>query len=493
MFIDDWIEGALTQPCPICGDDDSEDALLLCAGCAGPSHTFCLGLDSVPSTPWYCHQCETQRVASSEPAEPRPQGRTRAEQRRQRNRNQMNDDNWARVWQTVFSQLNLDLDFPFDDDEVAEIRQFQEAQRREFSAWERRLQVARRQGGAQTFRETAPALLEMRRGWPSRPRPRVETPEPETVDEVKAWDAFERAREIENEPNSNRLKRKSPSPSPAELEPEPAQPERRLKRPRTRRPEALAERLERGGPSRPLLLTASRTQADASGPSFLQSLLKDVEDASGSSGSNGTFRSTIPAPAHGDMSSPRPSSPALSPASSSRSSPRLSSPTPPPYGNGPASPMSVCSDFNFSSPELSPTFSPSYGARPGARRSRQLDRPQYPQGHSSSVSPSRHRSNESSPTRSSISPSLKSDLQKMVRTALKPHYYQKLITKDDFIDINKRISRQLYELVGSSDGLNSESRIRWEKVASDEVNNAVAQLKDVRGFEAGESSGAASS
>ena len=82
---------------------------------------------------------------------------------------------------------------------------------------------------------------------------------------------------------------------------------------------------------------------------------------------------------------------------------------------------------------------------------------------------------------------------KMVRTALKPHYYQKVLTKDEFIDINKRISRKLYELVGPADSLDQKSRAKWEKVATSEVNNAVARLKDMKASDSGESSGAASS
>ncbi|KAL1961147.1 hypothetical protein VTO42DRAFT_3092 [Malbranchea cinnamomea] len=502
MFADDGVEGVLSQPCPICGDDDNEEVLLLCDGCDVPSHTYCLGLDSVPSGPWFCHQCEGQQAASSEPARPRNHRRTRAEQRRERSRSQANAVHWARVWQTVWDQIGFDLDFPFDDDEDTTARQRRrrrrelDLQRREFRAWERRFQVAQRQGGAQTFRDTAPALLEIRRGWPSRPRPRLETPEPESLDEIRAWNAFERAREIENGSSSNRLKRKSPTASPVEPEPEPAQPERKLKRPRTRRPEELADLLERGESSRSVLSSVSRAQTDSSGPSFLQSLLKEVEDASAGNRTNGAFRRTIPIPTPTDMTSPRPASPALSPISSNRSSPRPSSATPPPYCNGPTSPSSVSSDPIFSSPEFSPTFSPCHDSETNdqSRRPRQLTRLQQSRDHSaSSSSPSRHRSNESSPTRVGLSLSTKSELQKMVRAALKPHYRQKLVSKDEYTDINRRISRKLYELVGSADELNPESRAKWEKVANEEVNKAVAHIKETRTHETSESSGAASS
>ncbi|KAK2789260.1 hypothetical protein FQN52_006352 [Onygenales sp. PD_12] len=493
MILDELDDDSDSQPCPICGDDDNEDVLLLCDGCDVAIHTYCVGLDSIPSGPWFCSQCETQRAIPSTAPRSRNQSgrRTRGDQRRNRSRNQINALHWARVWQTVWDQLSLDLDFPFDDEQahsrIMEQQRREAANRREFRAWERRFQIAERQGVANRFRDTASALLEIGRGWPSRPRQRIETPEPESVDEVRAWNAFERAREIENGPSTNRRKRKSPTASP--VDPEPAQPERRLKRPRTRRPEALAaDFLDHGGESsRPGRsangsASASRLPADSNastGPSFLQSLLKEVEDSSAPSLSNGAFRSSAFASTPGDASSPRPSSPAQSSPSSNYSSPRPSSATPPPYTNRPTTPITVF-DPGHSSPEFSPSCSPNQdpGSVEHTRHPRALDRVQHP-NHSSSSSPSRARSNESSPTRTALSLSAKSDLQKMVSSALKPHYRKHLVSKDEYTDINRRISRMLYEKVGPIGTLDAEAKAKWSAIASEEVNKAIAKLKGI--------------
>ncbi|PGH23749.1 hypothetical protein AJ80_02179 [Polytolypa hystricis UAMH7299] len=493
MIIDEVDDDSDSQPCPVCGDDGNEDLLLLCDGCDAVSHTFCVGLDAVPSGPWFCDQCEVQRPITLEPSRPhtRPGRRTRGDQRRNRSRNQVNALHWARVWQSVWDHLNLDLDFPFDDDLAADRLLQQQrreaANRRDFQAWERRFQVAQRQGAANRFRDTAAALLDMR-NWPSRPRPRIETPEPESLDEVRAWNAFERAREIEDVPGPNRRKRKSPTASPAE--PEAVEPERKLKRPRTRRAEQLADLLENRGESSK---TGRLTNASADGstaPSFLQSLLKEVEESSAPGVCNGTYRSSILAQTPTDPSSPRPSSPAQSALSSNRSSPRPGSTTPPPHSNGPATPISSIHDPVYSSPEFSPTFSPNQDSDSAeqTRSSRQRHRV-HPAAHSSSSSPSRSRSNESSPTRPGLSLSAKSDLQRMVRTALKPHYRNHIVSKDEYTDINRRISRMLYDRVGEAFALDAHGKSKWEVVANEEVDKAIAMLKEQKLNGASESGG----
>ncbi|EEH04212.1 PHD and RING finger domain-containing protein c [Histoplasma capsulatum G186AR] len=497
MVMDDLGDESDSQPCPICGYSDNEDVLLLCDGCDVAIHTYCVGLDSVPSGPWHCSQCETQRPISAvgQRLPNRSGRRTRSDQRRTRSRNQMHAFHWARVWQTVWDHLNLDLDFPFDDEQAnsrsAEQQRREANNRREFRAWERRFQIAERQGAANRFRDTASALLEIGRGWPSRPRQRIETPEPESLDEVRAWNAFERAREIQDDPCSNRRKRKSPTASP--VEPQPPQPERKLKRPRTRRPEALAaDFLDHGGESSRSGRSANgsassgRVPADSNastGPSFLQSLLKEVEDSSAPGLTNGSLRSAAFSSTRGDSNSPRPSSPTQSSLSSNRSSPRPSFSTPPPYNNSnrPATPTAI-SDPSYSSPEFSPSCSPNQeepGTAEQPRLPRQMDRTRRA-GYSSSTSPSRSLSDESSPTRSSLSLSVKSDLQKMVSAALKPHYRSRGVSKDEYTDINRRISRFLYDKVGTTVALDVESKTKWQAVAKEEVNRAIARLKESR-------------
>ncbi len=50
----DWLESVR---CVVCAGADNEDRLLLCDGCDQASHTYCVGLTSVPDDAWYCQQC----------------------------------------------------------------------------------------------------------------------------------------------------------------------------------------------------------------------------------------------------------------------------------------------------------------------------------------------------------------------------------------------------------------------------------------------------
>ncbi|PWY87041.1 hypothetical protein BO94DRAFT_65716 [Aspergillus sclerotioniger CBS 115572] len=487
-YIDD--DFADHQPCPICGDADNEELLLLCDGCDAPSHTYCVGLDSIPPGSWYCARC-TQRRRGQSPetadrssrTQERRGRRTRAQQRMLQSRNQMNSLDWARVWQSVWDHLSLDLDFPFDDDRVAErARQQQrreEANQREFRAWQRRFEVAERQGGNNRFRDTA-ALLDIEAPRPSRPRvPREPTPEPESLEEMRAWNAFERAREIENDPSAAR-KRKEPTLSPS---PEPTEPERKLKRPRTRRAEDLAARAMQNGESSRAAsahATARINAENSSEPSFLQSLLKEVEESSNPNGvqSHGASGQSSIAPT--DHPTPGPSSPSISPAPSNHSSPRLSSVTPPPnLRSRPMSPLQLGSPTDPSSPPFSPDVSPA-----GSTRSTQDDLP----SHFTTIRLNRriprsltrsalNRSDDSSPVRPGLSLDVKSDVQRLVGTALKPYYRSRIISKDEYTDINRTISRMLYERVGGVETLEAAAKATLEGVAKEEVEKAVDALK----------------
>lgn len=65
----------------------------------------------------------------------------------------------------------------------------------------------------------------------------------------------------------------------------------------------------------------------------------------------------------------------------------------------------------------------------------------------------------------------------MVKLSLGPRYRDKEITKDQYTDINRDVSRKLYDLVGDASALtNSEERERWQNVASEEVQKAVDAL-----------------
>ncbi|KAJ5468981.1 hypothetical protein N7475_006733 [Penicillium sp. IBT 31633x] len=491
-MIIEYVEDDLADfhPCTLCGQADNEDVLLLCDGCDAPSHLYCLGLDEIPAGSWYCQQCESQRALGPAPeVSARPSRvpeqrsrRTRAQQRRLQNTNQTNSVHWARVWQSVWDHLNLDLDFPFDDDRSAERmmqqRRREEANQREFQAWQRRFEIAERQGGGSRFRDTA-SLFDLDHARPSRPRvPRVPTPEPESLEEMRAWNAFERAREIENNPNAAR-KRKEPTMSPS---PEPTEPERKLKRPRTRRPQelaALAQQSQTGESSRAAISNLRPNGDNPTGPSFLSSLLKEVEDAPNCTNLYGPSASTSVAPP--DHPSPGPSSPSISPASSRYSSPLPTSSTPPPFSRSrPISPLQPSSPAEPSSPLFSPEVSSS--GSPTANGANEDTKQRHP-GRPRSRIPQRalhlgpSRSPDSSPTRAGPSLALKADIQKMVGTALKPHLKKKIISKEQYTNINRSISRMLYERVGDRETLESDERTNLDTEAKHEVQNTIDALR----------------
>jgi len=64
----------------------------------------------------------------------------------------------------------------------------------------------------------------------------------------------------------------------------------------------------------------------------------------------------------------------------------------------------------------------------------------------------------------------------MVGAALKPHYRAKSISKDQFTEINRTLSRKLYERVGTAETLGPEARADIEAVAKHEVQNTLGAL-----------------
>ncbi|SLM36616.1 Zinc finger, RING/FYVE/PHD-type [Lasallia pustulata] len=504
MLIEELDDDSDSQPCPVCGEDDNEDVLLLCDGCDVGYHTYCVSLDSVPVGHWFCESCATQRAIESvcpTGSTPRPHNtaerRTRGQRRRLRFRNEATSSNWARVWQSVWDRLNIDLDFPFDEGLTAShMRRAQRndaTQRRDFREWERRFQVAERQGGTNRFRDTASALLDLHAV-----RERPEPPEAESQEEIRAWNAFEKAKDMQTQPSPSKRKRKSATTSPSDVV-LPTEPERRLKRPRTRRAQDLAEsssdasakpsitrRRSAGSSStscRPKTPEATAS-TNSNGPSFLQSLLKEVEASAAPDETKGQRRPSLQltlGPV--DHSSPRFSSPGASPTTSNQPSPRALSKTPPPFPSArPVSPAPLTSKVEpiFPAPEFSPVRSPPrekslpHHSKTDKRQSRPLN------VNLNGWSPP--RSLDASPVRTNLSLSAKSDVQKMVSAALKPYYKNQEVSKDQYTDINRSISRMLYEKVGDSGFLDGEAQERLEKMAGEEVAKAVQSLNSTAGI-----------
>ncbi|MCJ1286986.1 PHD and RING finger domain-containing protein 1 [Xylographa opegraphella] len=510
-----------SPPCPKCGNDNTDDVLLLCDGCDLGYHLYCVDLDTVPEGEWFCDDCTLNRVIESslDHTGPRnhqiPNNHARAQQRRSRYRAQTESSNWARVWQSVWDHLNVDLDFPYHDTaSTAQLRRSQRReanQRRDIREWERRFEVAERQGGSNRFRAAASALL-LEPQTISRPRP--EQPEPESVEEILAWNALEKARDIESDPTPKSRKRKSTTNSPSDTdsirkrqkrssasqspaESIPAlQPERPLKRPQTRRihnvVETLSDPLTEPANSRnnvtqsPRIVQQSEIATTGNGPSFLQSLLKEVELSEAPEEGKGQTRPLfiLAKAAASGYSSPSYTSPGASPTASNHATPRALSITPPPsIFVRPGSPIPLSSmvepiyplpGFSHEPDSSLPVRQNSVSSYPhDAQRSRSV----LQQIHYSSPP----RSEEGSPSRINMPLSTKSEIQKLVKDALRLPYKNNELTKDQYTDINRHVSRMLYDKVGERSHLDGEAAETLRSLASDEVTKAIRSLRSMEG------------
>ena len=448
------------EPCLLCGSSDDVHEIMYCDGCDKAVHVFCAGYDDTPEV-WYCETCIADLendvglpgIASAVRRRPRRRAPT-AHPRARRS----NDELWARVWQEVSRRLDLDLDFPFDE-EIGDQRT--EEQRREFARWQRRFEVASQQGAANRLRGIANARLQ-----PLEPATR---PEPESQEELRAWNAFDKARDSQDAPPSVRRRKRKRTASPAsaqeaELEEKPQQ-----KRPRLRRLPVPIEQ-QNGAESS----TAAVQRPAAEEPTFLSSLLREVETKPISAGSPGA------SDYQNGQFSPHDSSPGSSPPSSSCGTPRALSVTPPPQRR--LSPPLSSTIVPLSSP-MGATFSPFSPAdtlqdpdRINGLHHRGRRRPSQ---YESSEDPPKDRASSASPSRS-LSYSAKEEIQRMVKLSLRSRYQDKEITKDQYTDINRDVSRKLYELVGDASGLADQAeRERWQKVADDEVIRAIVALSAV--------------
>ncbi|KAK5091716.1 hypothetical protein LTR05_001901 [Lithohypha guttulata] len=518
LFLEVPEEEDANETCQECGEADNEDILVYCDGCNKLWHTYCAGMDEVPYAAWFCEKCDDARATDPQLRSTRRvhnaagRRRTRGMERRRRNHNATRDDGWNQVWQSVWSSLHIDLDFPYDDETnhasmMRRHRQAVETNRREQEAWEARMRVAELAGAGNSFRETESTLLEEtnhRRAGPH-------APPQESAEEIAAWNAFALAKTEAAEAGpstARRRKRKSRTSSPITSQgtngtpssPREAKRRRMSVTPQVQRriplparssparsspaPQAIARPTRRlSPPSRPPMVLDNAT------PTFLQSLLQEVEDSTGPA----NLQIHRPSPRHigspaAEHQSPRPSSP----ATSNPSSPRALSTTPPPLPNGfrPSSPPGLSSTIEPIFPPYSPQRSTSPGikeqspeptARPnGTRVSSPPNiarpkprRPRIPI--SAGDAAQRTRSHDTSPVRSSADN--KADVQKLVSAALKPHYHKQEITKDEYTTINRDVSRMLYDKIGDFEALDLEGRARWEKIAGDEVSKAVTALK----------------
>lgn len=405
---------------------------------------------------------------------------------------------WGIFSHRIHGASGLDLDFV--DDEGGSLADFRQLQARaeedelERRQWQRRLDIASAQGAGSAFIHSVPARHR---------EPIIQAPV-QSIEETRAWNAFDRAKEAESAtPRNNKRRSRSVTASPAEV---PQEPERKLKRPRTRRilhdsePAVHAASTSAGSSSRPngFMRGASPASRILNGgddqPSFLSKILKEVEMAptsdddrpSTSTASTEIYRVTSPL----DFSSP-----AASPTSSSTyHTPRGSSITPPPARSG--SPLSMTSRIEARyppaaySPNRSPPMIDSELDR-ARQTSAEIRQPRPRRRHPTVLTQSEHQSpNRSgavspaldsplpaaSPTRSPMSAEAKEGINKIVKNALAPHWRSAEITKEQYAEINRFVSRKLYGIVADRSIHDERQKSTWEKIATAEVAQQVRSM-----------------
>lgn len=415
--------------------------------------------------------------------------RTQAQVRQARSRRRNRTEAWQGAWNQISGRIYdaLDLDIDYDEDNSLQAyrlaQRHTERERRELQQWQQRVAIASRQGARDIFRNSARSMFNAR----------VEPEAPKESDEERrAWQTYDRVREAENSGTPSR-KRKSRSVTQSPIEQPTNEPERKLKRPRTRRVMDTAgsssdanesHRLNSGrapvAPVPPRSPPTLPTSAPAPGaPSFLSTLLKEVEmsttkDEESDTNEHNRVNATATSPGAEH------SSPVLSPAASNYSTPRALSLTPPPNGTRRSgSPLSLSSKVEpiYPPADYSPNRSPPERT---AKAESGHSRPTTPPtGHLRQPKPRRRQRTlrESSPTNANISIEAKEGIQKIVKKALDPHYKKPSgITKEQYAEVNRLVSRMLYDKIIDPTSLNEDEKSAWEKVASAEVAKAVEGL-----------------
>lgn len=465
-FIEEDLLDEPEDPCMLCGQYNDSFEIMYCDGCDRAAHVFCAGTGDFPEV-WYCSEC-LQALDDNETVAPgRTSRRTRraqttaaqGEPRRTGGRRSRRPDAWARVWQSVWDRLNFDLDFPFDEESTTHIPRTA-AQRRELNVWQQRLQVASRQGAANRFRHVASSVLQ------------PPAPAPESQEELRAWNAFDKARDQYEEQTAsrtpNRRKRQSETASPASPRGQEVTEERKLKRPRTRRNLAATDANNNGGEASSSSRATAQRSAEA--PSFLNSLLQEVERQPLPS-DHASPDATL---TDGQLSPPM-SSPIMSPIPSNNPTPRAASLTPPPFSiTRASSPMPLTSIVR---PAISPITRPiSYSPFSPAEPSRDPNQDSAHRGRSN-VPQAPLNSSPQSPS-GRLSYSTKNELQRMVKNALGPRYRDQEITKDQYTDINRDISHMLYDHVEDAKGLADQAaRDKLQEMANVEVEKAIEAIR----------------
>ena len=503
-----WIEENPEEepslPCPICGLADNEDVLLLCDTCDAPYHTYCVGLERVPTGNWYCAGCADDPAYSgvavawqdtlARRSLPRTQETVR--QHRRQERAAQGFPVWNNITNRIHAAVGLDLDFADDDQSMANYRRHQHRvsdQRRELRQWQQRLHAANQRTAERTIQDVGAAGGS-----------RIVTPAvgvratPASAFESRAWGDLDRAKELDTSSPGNRKRKIESSAASPVGSPLREEPERKLKRPRTRRvldnAGSSSATSSHQSPRRPVVNTSDE-------PSFLASLLREVETAS--TDDRFSWSPSITVADRAFSPSNYQSSPALSPSplSSTYHTPRSSSITPPPHvSTRPASPPSSTTRVERAFPPRdhsrsrshdhsrnhSRSHSCSYSRSRSRHRSPEREgrdpeltspTPEIRQPRPIRQEAARPRSQGSSPTRANMSLEAKEGVNQIVKSALTPHWRSGKLTKDQYSEINRSVSRKMYDIVGGRYSHDERDQCAWQKIAAGEVATAIRALE----------------
>ncbi|KAI5840006.1 hypothetical protein DFP73DRAFT_194471 [Morchella snyderi] len=519
---DEEVEGA----CEVCIRDNNEDVLLVCDDCSRSYHTYCLGLDAIPQqNSWYCSRCSERHIAAQlagfQRSGRRRGVRTVGEIRRVRRQDQRDmESRQDRAWQNAWQRLDSDLGERALSAAVAAEQRITNQRDAQVERMIRRREVAAAQigEGPNGFNEQLAWMIPT-----SRPRTFPDHQQPISEEEQSAWRMFDIAEGIEKSPckrsrrNSQEITR-SPGSDNGEKP--------RRKRPRTRRDSQLTDgtTMTTEAPSGsstvlavptipstvPATSMRDREQAGfvptASGSylgHILESIAKSAETAAPDPPQVGLWgidltkmRPLSPEPSNAASPRSRPTSPVaqspyiipsllrsrphspietsqmpLSPSSPTRRIPIIShlQPAPTRAWESSLSPPTSRANSPIQRQQQLTFLDEDPGsddARGGASSSSDTD----------SISKKHRHHCKHGVIRSAITLQVKADIANMVRSVLKPYYPEKL-SKDDFTQINKSVSRKLYQLVEADEGSDiAGDKEKWIKFAEEEVMLAVECL-----------------
>jgi hypothetical protein len=71
----------------------------------------------------------------------------------------------------------------------------------------------------------------------------------------------------------------------------------------------------------------------------------------------------------------------------------------------------------------------------------------------------------------------KEGVNQIVKSALTPHWRSGKLTKDQYSEINRSVSRKMYDIVGGRYSHDERDQCTWQRIATGEVATAIQALE----------------